>query len=189
MISTCTHYSPGHFLAHIAVRSNEGQKPNSISGLKNIRHSVICLNSNYLFTKMANRKLTNHMHFKLISSNARGLSRRNQSFENGLGLTQTNYGYQVQDAIFSGPEDPGPRTRGPGTHGPELAYTVRIRVSYILSTCISNCSTGMHYGMDYEILCTVDGTFVLAAFIPSTLSDIRRDPFTAGIKGVPNGVH
>jgi len=47
----------------------------------------------------------------------------------------------------------------------------------------------MHYGMDYEILCTVDGTFVLAAFIPSTLSDIRRDPFTAGIKGVPNGVH
>jgi len=45
----------------------------------------------------------------------------------------------------------------------------------------------MHYGMNYEILCTVDGTFVLAAFIPSTLSDIRRDPFTAGIKGVPNG--
>jgi len=45
----------------------------------------------------------------------------------------------------------------------------------------------MHYGMNYEILCTVDGTFVLATFIPSTLSDIRRDPFTADIKGVPNG--
>ena len=24
----------------------------------------------------------------------------------------------------------------------------------------------MHYGIDYEILCTVDGTLVLAAFVP-----------------------
>jgi len=77
-------------------------------------------------------------------------------------------------------------TQGPGTPEPKLAYTVRIRVR---STCISLCSTGMHYGIDYKILCTVDGTFVLAAFIPSTLSDIRRNPFTAGIKGVLNGVH
>ena len=51
---------------------------------------------------------------------------------------------------------------------------------YIHSTCVSNHSTGMHYGMEYEILCTVESTFVLAAFVPSTLSDIRRDPFTAG---------
>ena len=68
------------------------------------------------------------------------------------------------DTIFSGPEDLGPGTwdtgtQGPETHGPELAYTVRIRVSYIRNTCISNCSTGMHYGVDYEIFCTVDGTF------------------------------
>ena len=54
-----------------------------------------------------------------------------------------------QDAIFSVPEDRrpgtrGPRTQGPETHGPELAYTVRIRVSYIRSTCICNCLSGMH---------------------------------------------
>jgi len=64
------------------------------------------------------------------------------------------------------PGTQGPRTQGPETHGPELAYTVRIRVSYIRSTCICNCLSGMHNRMDYEILCTVDSTFVLAAFIP-----------------------
>jgi len=37
---------------------------------------------------------------------------------------------------------------------------------YIHSTCVSNHSTGMHYGMEYEILCTVESTFVVAAFIP-----------------------
>ena len=31
---------------------------------------------------------------------------------------------------------------------------------YVHSTCISNHSTGMHCGMEYEILCTVDGIYV-----------------------------
>ena len=89
-------------------------------------------------------------------------------------------------------------TRGPGTgdlgtqepRDPQPMdpnWHTLVCICYIRSICIPNCLTGMHYGMDYEILCTVDGTFVLAAFIHSTLSDIRRDPFTAG-KGVPNGL-
>jgi len=51
---------------------------------------------------------------------------------------------------------------------------------YIHSTRVSNHLTGMHYEMEYETLCTVESTFVVAAFVPFTLSDIRRDHFTAG---------
>jgi len=38
----------------------------------------------------------------------------------------------------------------------------------------------MHYGMDYQILCTVDGTFFLAAFVPFHSVRHQRRPFTAG---------
>ena len=45
------------------------------------------------------------------------------------------------------------------------------RTMYSISTCIVHVSlierkTGMHYGTDEEVLFTVDGTFVLAAFTP-----------------------
>jgi len=33
----------------------------------------------------------------------------------------------------------------------------------------------MHYGMDYEILCTVDSTFVLSAFIPFPLCQTSEE--------------
>ena len=75
--------------------------------------------------------------------------------------------------------------RGPGTWDPGTRNSwTQIGIHYTYTCKLHTGTTGMHYGMDYEILCTVDGTFVLTAFIPSTPSDIRRDPFTAGIKGV-----
>jgi len=69
--------------------------------------------------------------------------------------------------------DRGSGTQGPETHGPDwhTLYT------YIHSTWVSNRSTGMHYGMDCEILCAVDGTFILAAFVPSHSVRHQKRPF------------
>jgi len=44
------------------------------------------------------------------------------------------------------------------------------------SMWVSNCSTGMHYGVDYEILCAVDGTFVLlSCFRPLPLCQTSQE--------------
>ena len=53
---------------------------------------------------------------------------------------------------------------------------------YIHSTCVSNRSTGMHYGMDYEILCIVDGTFVPAYFVPFRFVRHQKKYQTASIE-------
>ena len=82
------------------------------------------------------------------------------------------------DSISNLPEDPGPRDPRPMDPNWHTLYM------YIHSTCISNHSTGMHYGMDYEILCTVR-TFVLAAFVPFHSVRHQKRPWY----GVTNGVH
>ena len=62
------------------------------------------------------------------------------------------------DAIFSGPENPGPR---------DLNW--HTLYMYVHSTCDSNHSTGIQtFPVEWtmEFLRTIDGTFVLAAFVP-----------------------
>ena len=73
----------------------------------------------------------------------------------------------------------GPRTKGPGTQGPENPWT-RIGV-YCTCTYIVHVSLIARLdGMDYEILCIVDGTFVLAAFVPFHSVRHQKRPFIAG---------
>jgi len=68
----------------------------------------------------------------------------------------------LQDPIFSGPKDLGPGTQDPRPMDPNR-HTLYV---YIHGIFVSTHLTGMHYGMDCEILCAVDGTFVLVAFVP-----------------------
>jgi len=63
----------------------------------------------------------------------------------GLGML-----YSV-DLRTRGIGDPGTRDPGPRDLRP-MDPNWCILYMYIHSTCVSNCSTGMHYGMDYEIL-------------------------------------
>jgi len=79
--------------------------------------------------------------------------------------------WQIQDAkkgtlhsvdLRTWDPGPGPRTRDPGTRDPWIRIGIHCTCTYIYSTCISNHSIGMHY----QILCTVDSTFALAAFVP-----------------------
>ena len=70
---------------------------------------------------------------------------------------------KLRDTIFSGPEDPGPGTRGPMDTDPNW-HTLYV---YIHSTYIVHVPliTRLECTME-QTKCTVDDTFVLAAFVP-----------------------
>ena len=76
-----------------------------------------------------------------------------------------------------GPRDPGTQgPRDPGTRDPWNRIGIHFTCTYIVHvSLIAPLECTMEWTMR-----TVGGTFVLAALSLSTLSDISRDPFTAG---------
>ena len=91
------------------------------------------------------------------------------------------YGSRTRDATFKtrGIGDLGTQdqeTQDTGTWDPWTRIGIYCTCTYIVHVSL----IAWLDGMDYEILCIVDGTFVLASFVRFHFVRHQKDPFTVG---------